>query len=158
MGHFHPTENIADKLSAVALSLDEILLHVSRPMRWDSDHVILLNDDIFAMAQELVFADLIGRCHIGLDFFDATISRTAAWVIGVRNMQKALLRALLMPRAVLQAAEADLDFTKRLVLTEELKDLPFATVWAEFCARHNVPAGAQLIGVLDHYQQSVSGR
>ena len=158
MGHFHPTENIADKLSAVALSLDEILLHVSRPMRWDSDHVILLNDDIFAMAQELVFADLIGRCHIGLDFFDATISRTAAWVIGVRNMQKALLRALLMPGAVLQAAEADLDFTKRLVLTEELKDLPFATVWAEFCARHNVPAGAQLIGVLDHYQQSVSGR
>ena len=158
MGHFHPTENIADKLSAVALSLDEILLHVSRPMRWDSDHVILLNDDIFAMAQELVFADLIGRCHIGLDFFDATISRTAAWVIGVRNMQKALLRALLMPRAVLQAAEADLDFTKRLVLTEELKDLPFATVWAEFCARHNVPVGAQLIGVLDHYQQSVSGR
>ncbi|MGL4281307.1 MAG: L-rhamnose isomerase, partial [Albidovulum sp.] len=88
MGHFHPTENIADKLSSVALSVGEILLHVSRPMRWDSDHVILLNDDILAMAQELVFADLLNRTHIGLDFFDATISRTAAWVIGTRNMQK----------------------------------------------------------------------
>ncbi|MEM8915991.1 MAG: L-rhamnose isomerase, partial [Pseudomonadota bacterium] len=114
MGHFHPTENIADKLSSVALSLDEILLHVSRPMRWDSDHVILQNDDILAMAQELVSADLLGRTYIGLDFFDATISRTAAWVIGTRNMQKALLRALSLPLERLKDAETNLDFTARL--------------------------------------------
>ena len=158
MGHFHPTENIADKLSAVALSLDEILLHVSRPMRWDSDHVILLNDDILAMAHELVSADLLGRTHIGLDFFDATISRTAAWVIGTRNMQKALLRALLMPLNRLRAAETALDFTTRMTLTEEIKDLLFGAVWSEFCARQEVPTGLDLIQRLDTYQASVAGR
>ena len=158
MGHFHPTENVADKLSSVALSVDEILLHVSRPMRWDSDHVILLGDDILSMAQELVFADLLGRTHIGLDFFDATISRTAAWVIGTRNMQKALLRALLLPQARLKAAEERLDHTARLLLTEEVKDLPFAAVWAEFCAREDRPTGQALIGALDRYQASVAGR
>lgn len=155
---FHPTENIADKLSAVALSLDEILLHVSRPMRWDSDHVILLDDDILQMAQELVSADLLGRTRIGLDFFDATISRTAAWVIGTRNMQKALLRALLMPLDRLRAAEDALDFTTRLVVTEEVKDLPFGAVWAEFAAREDVPNGQKLIRELDRYQAQVSGR
>ena len=158
MGHFHPTENIADKLSAVALSLDEILLHVSRPMRWDSDHVILLNDDILAMAQELVSADLLGRTHIGLDFFDATISRTAAWVIGVRNMQKALLRALCLPLDQLRKAEDAMDFTTRFTVTEELKDLPHGAIWAEFCARMDVPTGRSLIGELDSYQASVSSR
>ncbi len=158
MGHFHPTESIADKLSAVALSLDEILLHVSRPMRWDSDHVILLNDDIQAMANELVFANLLDRTRIGLDFFDATISRTAAWVIGTRNMQKALLRSLLMPLAELKTAEATLDFTKRLILTEELKDLPYGVVWREFCERHDVPCGLAFSGSLEAYQASVSGR
>ena len=158
MGHFHPTENIADKLSAVALSVPEILLHVSRPMRWDSDHVILLTDEILQMAQELVFTDLLERTHIGLDFFDATISRTAAWVVGVRNMQKALLRALLLPQKRLKSLEHNLDFTGRLVLTEELKDLPFSAVWNEFCARQNVPVGAQLMDSLAAYQSSVSGR
>ena len=158
MGHFHPTENIADKLSSVSLSVGEILLHVSRPMRWDSDHVILLGDDILAMAQELVFADLLERTHIGLDFFDATISRTAAWVIGTRNMQKALLRALLLPQARLKAAEAGLDATARLMLGEELKDLPYASVWAEFCARQDVAAGQPLIAALEAYQASVAGR
>jgi L-rhamnose isomerase len=158
MGHFHPTENIADKLSAVALSLDEILLHVSRPMRWDSDHVILLSDDILQMAQELVTADLLGRTHIGLDFFDATISRTAAWVIGTRNMQKALLRALLLPLERLNAAERALDFTTRFMLTEEFKDMPFGAVWNEFSAREDVPNGQGLIKELDRYQAKVSGR
>lgn len=158
MGHFHPTENVADKLSAVALSVDELLLHVSRPVRWDSDHVILLNDDILAMAQELVFADLLGRTHIGLDFFDATISRTAAWVIGTRNMQKALLRALLLPQARLKAAEAALDYTTRLILTEEAKDLPFAAVWEEFCARAGVVSGAALLAELSGYQSRVAAR
>jgi len=158
MGHFHPTENIADKLSAVALSLDEILLHVSRPMRWDSDHVILLSDDILQMALELVSADLLGRTRIGLDFFDATISRTAAWVIGTRNMQKALLRALLMPLDQLRDAENALDFTRRLTMTEEFKDMPFGAVWNEFATRANVPSGQALITELERYQDSVSGR
>ncbi|MFY0635201.1 MAG: L-rhamnose isomerase [Vannielia sp.] len=158
MGHFHPTENIADKLSACALSLDEILLHVSRPMRWDSDHVILLNDDIQGMANELVSGEMLGRTHIGLDFFDATISRTAAWAIGTRNMQKALLRALLLPLERLRKAEESLDFSIRFMLTEEFKDLPFGAVWAEFCARAEVPAGTALIDRLDAYQASVSGR
>ncbi|WP_068112386.1 L-rhamnose isomerase [Tropicimonas marinistellae] len=158
MGHFHPTENIADKLSSVSLSVDEILLHVSRPMRWDSDHVILLNDDIQAMANELVFGDLLGRTHIGLDFFDATISRTAAWVIGTRNMQKALLRALLQPVAQLQDIEAALNFSDRLILTEELKDLPYGAVWDEFCARQDVPTGKSLLADLNAYQASVADR
>lgn len=158
MGHFHPTENVADKLSSVALSVDELLLHVSRPIRWDSDHVILLNDDIVMMAQELVFADLLSRTHIGLDFFDATISRTAAWVIGTRNMQKALLRALLLPQKRLKALEEKLDFSGRFVLNEELRDLPFGAVWEEFCARRSVPTGAALIKDLDAYQSLVASR
>lgn len=156
MGHFHPTESVADKLSAVALSVHDILLHVSRPVRWDSDHVVLLNDDLLAMAQELVFADLLPRTHIGLDFFDATISRTAAWVIGVRNMQKALLRALLLPQARLKSLEAQLDFTARLVLTEELRDLPFAAVWAEHCNRAEIPLGDALLSRLEGYQKRVA--
>lgn len=158
MGHFHPTESIADKLSAVALSMPELLLHVSRPMRWDSDHVILLNDDLLALAHELVGANLLGRTHIGLDFFDATISRTAAWVIGTRNMQKALLQALLRPWDRLRAAEDGLDFTTRLVLTEELRDLPYGDVWKEFCARNDVVSGPALAARLDAYQSTVSGR
>ena len=158
MGHFHPTESTADKLSALALSLDEILLHVSRPMRWDSDHVILMNDEILSMAHELVSADLLNKTNIGLDFFDATISRTAAWVIGTRNMQKALLQALLKPWKLLRDAENKLDFTKRLTITEELKDLPHGVVWEEFCTRHNMPVGQSLIKDLEAYQNSVSGR
>ncbi|WP_319544366.1 L-rhamnose isomerase [Ruegeria conchae] len=158
MGHFHPTENIADKLSSVALSVEKILLHVSRPMRWDSDHVILLDDSILAMAQELVACDLLGRTHIGLDFFDATISRTAAWVIGTRNMQKALLRALLLPLDQLRTAETSLDFTTRFMMTEELKDLPFSAIWAEYCERMDVKYGKSLLRELDNYQSKVSKR
>ena len=158
MGHFHPTESTADKLSALALSLDEILLHVSRPMRWDSDHVILMNDEVLSMSHELVSADLLNKTNIGLDFFDATISRTAAWVIGTRNMQKALLQALLKPWKLLRDAENKLDFTKRLTITEELKDLPHGVVWEEFCTRHNMPVGQSLIKDLEGYQNSVSGR
>lgn len=158
MGHFHPTENVADKLSSVALSVDELLLHVSRPMRWDSDHVILQNDDVLQIAQELVSAQLLDRTHIGLDFFDATISRTAAWVIGVRNMQKALLRALLLPLEHLRQAEAELDFTKRLTVTEELKDLPFGAVWAEFCAQMGTYVGQSLVASLEEYQSTVAAR
>lgn len=158
MGHFHPTESVADKLSSVAMSVDEILLHVSRPVRWDSDHVVVLNDDLLAMAQELVFGDLLARTRIGLDFFDATISRTAAWVIGTRNMQKALLRALLLPQAQLKSAEAEMDFSTRLILSEEAKDLPFGAVWAEFCARADMPVGRALWASLQSYDAQVAGR
>ena len=158
MGHFHPTEKVADKLSAIALSLPRILLHVSRPMRWDSDHVILQNDDILHVAHELVSADLLDRAFIGLDFFDATISRTAAWVIGTRNMQKALLRALLTPWERLRSAEAQLDFTARLTLTEEFKDLPFGQIWSEFCTRLDAPSGLPLIRDLETYQSRVASR
>ena len=158
MGHFHPTENVADKLSAASLFVDEILLHVSRPLRWDSDHVILQSDDVLQIAQELVASDLLDRTYIGLDFFDATISRTAAWVIGTRNIQKALLRALLVPLDRLRPAEDSLDFTQRFVVTEEFKDLPFGRVWDEFCTRMNCPSGLHLIEQLERYQSSVSGR
>ncbi len=158
MGHFHPTENVADKLTSVALSVQDILLHVSRPMRWDSDHVILLDESIRAMAQEIVFADLLQRTRIGLDFFDATISRTAAWVIGVRNMQKALLEALLSPVEPLRKAETSLDFTTRLMLTEEFKSLPHGVIWQEFCTRHERGTGQQLITSLNNYQRSVAAR
>ena len=151
-------ENAADKLTAVALSVQDILLHVSRPMRWDSDHVILLDESIRSMAQEIVFANLLARTRIGLDFFDATISRTAAWVIGVRNMQKALLEALLTPFDRLQAAETALDFTTRLMLTEEFKSLPHGAVWSEFCARAERPTGTQMIDALKAYQGTVADR
>ncbi|MGP9791634.1 L-rhamnose isomerase [Roseinatronobacter sp. NSM] len=158
MGHFHPTESVADKLSAVALSVDEVLLHVSRPMRWDSDHVVTLNDDVLAMAHELVSADLLGRTRIGLDFFDATISRTAAWVIGTRNTQKALLRALLQPWPDLRAAEDALDYSNRLILQEEARDLPYGAVWQEFCDRSNHPVGQNLMDKLLGYSRKVAAR
>jgi L-rhamnose isomerase len=157
-GHFHPSENVSDKLSSLALSLENLLLHVSRPMRWDSDHVILQNDDIFAIAHELVASNMLDKTAIGLDFFDATISRTAAWVIGTRNMQKALLRAFLTPFNILNKVEIDLDFSKRFMITEEIKDLPYGLIWNEFCLRNDVPTGQNLISVLDSYQQSVSDR
>ncbi|WP_372921425.1 L-rhamnose isomerase [Roseovarius sp.] len=158
MGHFHPTENVADKLSATALSVDELLLHVSRPMRWDSDHVILLDDSIRAMADELVSGDILDRTHIGLDFFDATISRTAAWVIGTRNMQKALLESFLRPLDRLRATEDALNFSERFMMTEELKGLPSGAVWDEFCRRMEVPSGQTLISELESYQKRVAGR
>src|SRR5204862_3621110 len=128
-GHFHPTEGIADKLSSVLTYLDEVLLHVSRGVRWDSDHVVILSDDVRAVAEEVVRGDYLGRVHLGLDFFDASINRVAAWVIGTRALLKALLVALLEPTALLRDAEAAGDYTRRLALLEESKTLPFAAVW-----------------------------
>ena len=138
-GHFHPTEVISAKLSAISLFVDQILLHVSRPVRWDSDHVILLDDELQAIAQELIRHNLLGRTHIGLDFFDGSIDRVTAWTVGMRNMRKALLMALLEPYAQLQAAEFAFDFTRRMVVMEETKNLPWSAVWEEYCARKNVP-------------------
>ena len=138
-GHFHPTEVISAKLSAVSLFVNRLLLHVSRPVRWDSDHVILLDDELVAIAKEIVRCGLLDRVHIGLDYFDGSIDRISAWTVGMRNMRKALLIALLEPYQMLQAAEWKFDFTRRLVMSEELKAMPWAAVWNEYCARKGVP-------------------
>ena len=137
-GHFHPTEVISDKLSAVFCFLDEILLHVSRPVRWDSDHVIVLDDELRNIAAELVRGGFLGKTHIGLDYFDASINRIAAWVIGMRNMQKALLIALLEPTDRLKKMEREFDYTSRLAILEEQKTLPFGAVWEYYCETQGV--------------------
>ena len=139
-GHFHPTEVISAKISAVSLFVNRLLLHVSRPVRWDSDHVILLDDELIAISREIVRGGLLDRVHIGLDYFDGSIDRVSAWAVGMRNMRKALLIALLEPYKTLQTLEWNFDFTNRLVMTEELKVMPWAAVWSEYCSRSNVPA------------------
>lgn len=154
-GHFHPTEVISDKIPTVLLYTDELLLHVSRPVRWDSDHVVIMDDELCAIAQSLVRGNLLDRTHIGLDYFDASINRVAAWVIGTRNMQKALLRALLEPADMLRDIENKGDFTTRLALTEELKMYPFAAVWDEFCRRMDVPVRDSWIDEVKQYEKDV---
>jgi L-rhamnose isomerase len=139
-GHFHPTEQLADKISSVLQFVPELLLHVSRGVRWDSDHVVLLDDPTIAIMEELVRGDFLGRTHIGLDFFDASINRIAAWVIGTRSAQKALLLALLQPIKAMQAAEQSGSNWERLALMEESKTLPTGAVWEEFSRRNDVPA------------------
>jgi len=155
MGHFHPTEVVSDKISAVMTFVDELLLHVSRGVRWDSDHVVILSDELTALAQELVRGDYLGRTHIGLDFFDASINRIAAWVIGTRCMLKALLLALLEPTAKLQQMEVAGDLTSRLATLEELKTLPFGAVWDYYCTKSNVPAGDAWLGEVKTYEKNV---
>lgn len=158
-GHFHPTEVISDKISSVLLYLDEILLHVSRGVRWDSDHVILLSDEIRAIAEEIVRNDFTNRVHIGLDFFDASINRIAAWVIGTRVMIKALLLALLEPTAHLREMEQSGNYTARLALLEELKTLPFGAVWDYYCLQQGtMPAGAWMQDVLQYQRAVLSKR
>jgi len=154
-GHFHPTESLADKISSVLQFVPEILLHVSRGVRWDSDHVVLLDDATRAIAEEIVRGDFLERTHIGLDFFDASINRVAAWVIGTRSAIKALLLALLEPTPRLRALERGGDFTSRLALLEELKSLPFGAVWEEYCRRQNTPSGAAWIEQVKAYERNV---
>jgi L-rhamnose isomerase len=154
-GHFHPTEVISDKISAVLKFLDEILLHVSRGVRWDSDHVVVLSDELMAIAQELVRGNFLGRVHIGLDFFDASINRVAAWVIGTRSMIKALLVALLEPIDVLRRLENDGDTTARLALLEELKSLPWGVVWDHYCRTQGAPVGAEWLSEVKAYERDV---
>jgi len=154
-GHYHPTETITDKLSAVLMYLPEILLHVSRGVRWDSDHVVVLNDDLEAIGQELVRGDFLGRTHIGLDYFDASINRVAAWVIGTRNMLKSLLKALLEPSAVLRQQETACDFTGRLALQEEFKALPWGAVWDYYCATAGLPARSSWLAEIKQYENDV---
>lgn len=157
-GHFHPTEGIADKISSVLQFVPRLLLHVSRGVRWDSDHVVVLGDDLLATAQELVRGDFLGRTHVGLDFFDASINRIAAWVIGTRAMIKALLVALLEPTAKLREMEAAGDFTGRLAMLEELKMMPFGAVWDHHCERAGVPAGLGWLEEVRRHEREVLSR
>ncbi|MCB0249379.1 MAG: L-rhamnose isomerase [Anaerolineae bacterium] len=151
-GHFHPTETIADKISAVMAYVPELLLHVSRGVRWDSDHVVTFNDDLQAIMQELVRGDFLGRTHIGLDYFDASINRVAAWVIGTRNALRALLLALLEPIDHLRSLEVAGDYTARLALLEELKGLPFGAVWDYHCLQAGVPVGVAYMDDIKAYE------
>jgi L-rhamnose isomerase len=153
-GHYHPTEGIADKISSVLQYLPEILLHVSRGVRWDSDHVVILNDDLLAIAREIVCNGHTERVHIGLDYFDASINRVAAWTIGTRNMLRALLIALLEPPTI-KTAEAVGDHTARLVLQEEAKTLPFGAVWDFYCETKGIPAGNTWLGEVKRYEKNV---
>jgi len=157
-GHFHPTETISDKLSAVLTWLDEILLHVSRGVRWDSDHVVVLTDELEAIAQELVRGDYLARTHIGLDYFDASINRVAAWVIGTRAMIKALLLALVEPTAKLREMERAGDFTGRLAMLEETKTLPSGAVWDYYCLQQEVPVGPAWLDVVRKYEREVQSK
>jgi len=154
-GHFHPTESIADKFSAVMPWVPRLLLHVSRGVRWDSDHVIVLNDELQAIMAELVRGDFLDRTHIGLDYFDASINRIAAWVIGTRNALKALLIALLFPLDAIRAAERDGDYSSRLALLEDAKTLPWGAVWDEYCRRNDVPVGSAWLDAVRAYEHSV---
>jgi L-rhamnose isomerase len=154
-GHYHPTETVTDKISAVLMFLPEILLHVSRGVRWDSDHVVVLNDDLEAIGQELVRGNFLDRTHIGLDYFDASINRVAAWTIGARNLLKALLKALLEPRDTLRTLEVEKDYTGRLALLEEVKTLPFGAVWDYYCASADTPVGPAWLDEIRHYERQV---
>jgi L-rhamnose isomerase len=154
-GHFHPTEGIADKISSVLCFLPEIALHVSRGVRWDSDHVVTLTDELLAIAQEIVWGGQAGRVRIGLDYFDASINRVAAWVIGARNMRKALLLALVAPIAKLKQFEAEGDYTSRLALMEDAKLLPAGAVWDYYCACEGVPVGEAWLAEVKDYERTV---
>lgn len=154
-GHYHPTEVVSDKLSAMLIFNENVALHVSRPVRWDSDHVIKLDDELKELATELVRCDALHRVFIGLDFFDASINRIAAWVVGVRNMQKALLYGLLSPNDQLRKWQEEQNFTNLLVGLEELKTLPFGEIWAEFCRRANVPEDGAWLPEVRRYEADV---
>lgn len=157
-GHFHLTESIADKVSALLLFTPEIMLHVSRPIRWDSDHVVILNDDVMDLAREIIRCDALNRVHVGLDYFDATINRIGAYVVGSRATQKAFLLALLEPIQLLrQYEEKDKGF-ERLALQEEAKSLPWGAVWDMFCLQQGVPVGESFIAEIEKYEADVTSK
>ena len=154
-GHFHPTENVADKISSMYCFYNKLAFHVSRPVRWDSDHVLKLNDDLQDVADELVKCDGLKRSYIGLDYFDASINRIAALIIGARNMEKALLKALLTPWHLLKEAQDKGDHTKVLALQEELKTLPWGEVWDEYLKRQNMISDAEMFESVRKYEKEV---
>ena len=154
-GHFHPTEVVSDKISSVLCFLKEILLHVSRGVRWDSDHVVILSDELLAIAQEIVRGGFLNRVHIGLDFFDAGINRVAAWVIGTRCVLRTLLEALLEPTRMLQTLEREGDLTGRLALMQELRSFPAGAVWDYYCLEQDVPVGPAWLDEVRAYEKDV---
>lgn len=155
MGHFHPTESVADKLSSVYMFFNELLLHVSRPVRWDSDHVVIFNDDIADLTRELVRCGRIQDTHIGLDFFDGTMNRIGAYAIGARSVQKGLLAAMLEPTETLKKYDLEADVFARLALLERTKTLPFGVIWDRFCDECGVVDDAHLIDAVHEYETSV---
>jgi L-rhamnose isomerase len=157
-GHFHPTETVSDKLSAIFPWVERMLLHVSRGIRWDSDHVVILTDELAAIGQELVRGDYLDRTHLGLDFFDASINRVAAWVIGTRATQKSLLLAHLEPIDELRILEAAGDYTARLAMLEELKTLPAGAVWDYHCLKSEVPVGPAWLDAVRRYEREVQAK
>ena len=157
-GHFHPTESVADKLSSLLLFVPEVLLHVSRPVRWDSDHVTIMNDETLDLCKEIVRCGALGRVHIGLDYFDASINRIGAYVIGSRATQKCLLQALLEPLPALRRYEAEEKGFERLALLEECKTLPWNAVWDMFCMRNGVPVGEEFIAGVEEYEAEVTSK
>ena len=157
-GHFHLSESIADKISSLLLFTPEIMLHVSRPIRWDSDHVTILNDDVIDLAKEIVRAEALDRVHIGLDYFDASINRIGAYVIGIRATQKAFLQALLEPLDCLRKYEANGQYFERLALLEEAKNLPWNAVWDYFCLKNNIAVGEKYIGEIQQYEKEVTSK
>ncbi len=154
-GHFHPTEAVSEKLSSASLFFPEILLHLSRPVRWDSDHVVTLNEELIAIAQEVLRHKLENKVYVGLDYFDASINRVAAWVIGTCNVRKALLIAGLEPFPLLASAEQDFDFTRRLAYHEEFKSFPWQIVWAYYCEQKGVLCGLEWIKAIQSYENNV---
>ncbi|MFA5204041.1 MAG: L-rhamnose isomerase [Lentisphaeria bacterium] len=158
MGHFHPTETIHDKISAILTFQKQLLLHVSRGIRWDSDHVVLFNDDTRAVFQELARGNALGRACIALDYFDASLNRVGAWVIGARATRKALLAALLEPAALIRSAAARGDQASKLALLEEAKTLPFGAVWDAYCQRHGIAAGSAWLNTLAAYEKKVQSK
>ena len=154
-GHFHPTEVVSDKIPSLLAFFDKIPLHVTRAVRWDSDHVVILEDEIKEIAKEIVRNNAEDKVLIGLDFFDASINRIAAWVIGTRNMQKALLYALLLPNAKMKALQDAGDFTEKLMLDEEMKTYPFGDVWEEYCRQSGVPSDESWYAEIKQYEKDV---
>ena len=155
-GHYEPTENVADKVSSLLLYVPELMLHVSRPIRWDSDHVTIMNDQTLDLFKEIVRAEALHRAHIGLDYFDASINRIGAYVIGTRATQKCLLQALLEPLDMLRKYEDNGQGFERLALLEEMKSLPFGAVYDYFNLKNNVPVGEEFIGCIQQYENEVT--
>ena len=157
-GHFHPTESVADKVSSMLLYVPELMLHVSRPVRWDSDHVTIMNDDTLDLCKEIVRCDALDRVHVGLDYFDASINRIGAYVVGSRATQKCLLQALLEPLPLLRKYEANGQGFERLALLEECKSLPWNAVWDMFCLKNGVPVGEAFIADIEKYEADVTSK
>ncbi|MHA1150693.1 MAG: L-rhamnose isomerase [Promethearchaeota archaeon] len=154
-GHFHPTESVADKISAIMPFISELLLHISRGLRWDSDHVVIIGDELIQLFEEVVRSKAMDRMHLALDYFDASINRIGAWVIGARAVQKALLYAFLQPIDILKEYEEDCKYFQRLALLEELKTFPYGAVWDYFCYINNVPIGIDWIKEIERYEMEV---